>query len=427
MRGEVMITERLYLAAVCGLVMTLSPYTAVCAQEATVPAGVPLRIEIDHGYRLRIGTPVKGHLIDPVYVGSSLAVPTDAAVSGRIIGTHPVAKSERVNALLDGDFTPLQDAVIEFDTLAMPGHDALPIATHVTERTAALVHLDSTKKPTSLIGKVREQVHQHREEYTKQVTGPNKMDRLRRFVYGQLPYHPQEVWAGTQFDAELTQPLDVTRVAPPLPPAPDEETKLAGKLEARLTTDLNSAVTKQGTVVYAISTKPLLDASAHHVLLPEGTQLTGTVLQAKPAKSFGRNGALRFSFRRIAPPGEGDQQMHGQLTAAEGAKDQNLSIDSEGAVKANPDKNRFIAPLILGVLATKSLDNDGSTAVQGAVVSNGFGLVARVIGLASGNTQVSAGFAYYGFAKSIYRRWIARGHEVKFGRNTLLEVELSPR
>jgi len=44
------------------------------------------------------------------------------------------------------------------------------------------------------------------------------------------------------------------------------------------------------------------------------------------------------------------------VTAAEGAGDQNLSIDDEGGVKAKPAAGRFLAPLVLGMLAAKSLD-----------------------------------------------------------------------
>jgi len=58
------------------------------------------------------------------------------------------------------------------------------------------------------------------------------------------------------------------------------------------------------------------------------------------------------------------------------------------------------------------------------VVSNGFGVVARVIGMASSDRSIGAGFAYYGLAKSIYRRWIARGHDVTFARDTRMEIEL---
>jgi hypothetical protein len=444
------------------------------ADTATVAASVPLRVEIDHGYRLRAGQQILGHLTEPVYVSRSLVIPAGAQVIGTITATHPVRRGERANALLDGDFTPLKDPVVQFHTLVLPGGARLPIATSVTERTTQMVRFRAGKAHNSLKDQVQAQITQHKDQLTQTVSAPNKMDRLRRFMYGQLPWHPQEIWAGTDFDAELTQPLDVPDAKPPAPaaagdpklsgtlearlitsldsstaslgepvhavltqpldvpdakppaPAAAGDPKLSGTLEARLITSLDSSTASLGEPVHAVLTQPLLD-TGKHVLLPEGSQLTGVVLQTKPAKSFGRNGALRFTFRDIAAPQQAPQRVEGQVTAAEGGNGQNLSIDDEGGVKAKPDQGRFLAPLVLGLLAAKSLDNDGSSVTQGAVVSNGFGVVARVVGMAASDRSIASGFAYYGLAKSIYRRWIARGHDVTFGRDTRMEIELSER
>ncbi|MGI8771544.1 MAG: hypothetical protein ACR2JE_08905 [Acidobacteriaceae bacterium] len=396
------------------------------ADTATIPASVPLRVEIDHGYRLRTGQQILGHLTEPVYVSRSLVIPAGAQVIGTITETRPVRRGERANALLDGDFTPLKNPVVQFHTLVLPGGTRLPIATSVTERTTELVRFRAGKEHTSLKSQAQAQITQHKDELKHTITAPNKMDRLRRFLYGQLPWHPQEIWAGTDFDAELTQPLEMPPAEPPLPVTATEE-KLGGTLEARLITSLDSSTAVQGEPVHAVLTQPLLDSDKKHVLLPEGTQITGAVLQTRRAKSFGRNGALRFTFRDIAAPDGPAQRVHGQVTAAEGAGDQNLSIDDEGGVKAKPAAGRFLAPLVLSALAFKSLDNDGSGVGQGAVVSNGFGIVARVVGMAVSDRHVGAGFAYYGLAKSIYRRWIARGHNVTFGRDTRMEIELTER
>jgi len=71
-------------------------------------------------------------------------------------------------------------------------------------------------------------------------------------------------------------------------------------------------------------------------------------------------------------------------------------------------------------------DDDGNTG--GATVgSNGFGLVARVIALTASNANVATGFGAYAFAKSIYFRFLTRGHEVTFPKDTQVEVQLSAR
>ncbi len=396
------------------------------AESVTIPASVPLRVQIDHGYRLRTGQQILGHLTEAVYVSRSMVIPAGAQVIGTITATHPVGRGERANALLDGDFTPLKNPVVQFQTIVLPGGTRLPIATSVTERTTKLIRFRAGKEHDSLKSQAQAQITQHKDEVTRTITAPNKMDRVRRFLYGQLPWHPQEIWAGTDFDAELTQPLEVPDAAPPVAPA-DTEEKLGGTLEARLIASLDSATASEGEPVHAVLTQPLLDGGKRHVLLPEGTQLTGSVLRTRRAKSFGRNGALRFTFRDIAAPNSPAQRVHGQVTAAEGMGDQNLSIDDEGGVKAKPAAGRFLAPLVLSALAVKSLDNDGSAVAQGAVVSNGFGIIARIVGMAVSDRNVGAGFAYYGLAKSIYRRFIARGHDVTFGRDTRMEIELTER
>jgi hypothetical protein len=72
---------------------------------------------------------------------------------------------------------------------------------------------------------------------------------------GQLSYHPQESWAGTQCDAELVQPLTISQGDSP-------GQMLIQPLENRTPTGT------QGSVVDAIMTKPLLDATREEVVLP---------------------------------------------------------------------------------------------------------------------------------------------------------------
>jgi hypothetical protein len=133
------------------------------------------------------------------------------------------------------------------------------------------------------------------------------------------------------------------------------------------------------------------------------------------------------------PAGARKETVYGTLTGAEGNAGQNLSVDSEGNVQANPDKNRFVAPLLLAVTAMAGQhhdhdDGDGGGGVGGrTVASNGFGLVARVIALTANNHDVATGFGAYAFAKSIYFRFLIRGQEVTFPKDTQLEVTLSTR
>jgi hypothetical protein len=77
-------------------------------------------------------------------------------------------------------------------------------------------------------------------------------------------------------------------------------------------------------------------------------------------------------------------------------------------------------------MAVASQDEDGGVLRQG-VTSNGFGLMARVATMAAASRDASTGFAAFAFSKSIYRRYIARGHEVSFPANTEMTIDLSRR
>ena len=163
-------------------------------------------------------------------------------------------------------------------------------------------------------------------------------------------------------------------------------------------------------------------------MLPAGTSLNGVVLQARPARSFARNGRLRFSFRSVdasvASPG---QHIESNLSSIQGQKGQNVGLDEEGGTRAQPDKGRFLAPLVLGLMAAASTNGDNDDILRQGVTSNGFGLAARIVTMAASSRDASTGFAVYAFGKSIYRRYIAIGHQVSFPTNTELSINLSKR
>jgi hypothetical protein len=421
------------LSLLCGsssLGQATNSAPAPAVNATTLPAGVPLRIELDHGYPLKPGTRLQGHLIAPIYRVDHEVLPVNTRVSGSITGKHAVSSGQRTNALLDGDFTPLAVPVVNFDHLQLPDGRSVSIATNVTERTAAVVHMGGRGKSPSLVARAKAQIKQQKQDAIDTVKKPGKGDRLMRYLYMQLPYHPQRIWIGTQYDADLTQPLVLTENPPPFPLALLNGKTPTGHIEARLTEELNSATSKQGAPVEAVLSKPLFDPEHQHLVLPVGTLLSGAVLQSQPAKWFSRNGKLRFNFRKLdLPAGTEPVPVHGQMTAAEAGQGQNLSIDQEGGAKAGSDKGKLLAPLALGILAASSMDRDRDSngVLKNGVVSNGFGIVVRIVTMATANRDLASGFAYFALSKSVYRRWIAKGHEVDFPKDTRLEIDLSER
>jgi len=412
-----------------------------------VPAGVPLRVELDKSYHMKVGTSIEGHLTEPVYLIDHVAVPAGSRIYGTITGKHGVSRQERTAAMFNGDLTPLKNADVTFSELETPDGRHFGIETDATERTTRVVRMAAPDQAPrrSLTQRIAAVFSWTKRETAAGFSTPHKMDKAKQALYAQIPVHPQELWAGTQYDAELKQPLELTgqTVPAPTPTAELSELKLSGNIEARLVDPVDSNTATAGMPVEAVLTQPLFEDEPTTVpaatdatgsvptpvhgklILPEGTRLIGSVLQAKPAGMFGHNGSLRLTFRKAELP-EGDERVvHGRVIAAEGIRSDRLQIDNEGQVKAN-GANRFLAPITLGTLAAVS-DNTGVGLVREALSSNGLDLLTRIVGTASSNGGLISGFAYYEVGKVVYDTWIARGHEVVFAKNTRLEIALSQR
>jgi hypothetical protein len=408
-----------------------------------IPAGVPLRVQLDQSYRMRVGTRIEGHLTEPVYLVDHVAVPADSKVFGTITGKHAVSRQVRTAAMFNGDLTPLKDADVTFNELETPDGRHFTIETDATERTTKVVHMTTPEEaPRRSLGqRIAAAFRWTKRETAAGFTSPHKWDTARQTLYAQVPVHPQEIWAGTEYDAELTQPVELTGQAVPAPieAADLSELKLTGNIEARLVDPVDSNTATAGMPVEAVLTQPLFetdqrataapvqgnDQGRGKLLLPEGTHLIGSVVEAKPAGMFGHNGSLRLTFRKVELP-EGDERLvHGRVIAAESVRSDRVQIDDEGQIKANGG-SRFLAPITLGSLAAVS-DSTGVGLVREALSSNGLDLLTRVVGTAASNGGLISGFAYYEVGKIVYDTWIARGHEVVFAKNTRLEIELAQR
>ncbi len=406
-----------------------------------IPAGVPLRVQLDKSYRMRVGARIEGHLTEAVYLVDHVVLPADSKVFGTISGRHSVSRQARTAAMFNGDLTPLKAAEVTFTDVETPDGRDFQIETNATERTAQVVRMagESPKLRRSLRQRIAAAFHWTREQAAATLAMDHKSDKMRQMLYKQVPFHPQEIWVGTQFDAELTQPLAVTGqpVPPPVPAADLSELKLTGSIEARLLDPLDSATAQPGTMVEAVLTQPLFDGQTQaaaaptaqrngRLLLPEGTRLIGSVVRAKSAGMFGHNGSLRVTFRKAELPAGDERVVHGQLIAVEGQPDAKIQIDSEGSAKATNGPARFLAPLSLGSLQTVS-DGAGTGLAREALAGNGLDMLTRVVGTAFSNGGLVTGFGYYEVGKVVFDQWIARGHDVVFARNTRLEIELAQR
>jgi hypothetical protein len=355
--------------------MTLSVPSILKAQEVTIAPATALRIELDRRLRIHVGASVVGHLTEPVYLVDHEVIPAGALVSGTIHGLLPGSRSDHIRRLLAADFTPPKVPEIVFE----------------------------------------------------------------KWAVGQLPYHPEILWSKARFNADLATPMTLPDTPRPTLPLEDLRGRLPeGTLHARLISPLTSQNAKHGDPVEAIITQPLLSADRSRILVPEGTHLHGVVVKSKSARSFGRNGDLRFAFRNLdLPTSDGSVQfteIHGRLSAAETAPGQHVTIDEEGQVQAGDGPGKYAEPIVLGLLATAALPDpdhrgvgDGVGPGAQTVSSNGLGLIARVVALSTQSTPALEGFAFYSLGKSLYFNFIAKGHDTTFSKDTEIQVTLSER
>jgi hypothetical protein len=424
---------------------------ALLAQQLTVPVTAPLSVELIHHAPMKIGAPLTARVLYPVYVASHLAIPAASTLQGSVVALKSNKKARR-QALFYADFTPYSIPVVRFSKLTLPDGTTYSISTPNASGGTPVLHLTASA-PRGKKAFLRAEFNlakKRAEAEAALVTAPGRIDRLRQFVYGQLPWHPQRIHTGTAWTVHLAQPL--TLAASPKPssqPVPDPAsdpgkpslsaaagqvnsptTQLAGHrgawlLDAYLTSTLSSATSKPGQHFQAYIARPVFNAS-HKIVIPEGAILVGTITRAKPARSWGRKGSLRFTFNQLRMPSGKSRPVEGTLAAADAARSAGLRIDSEGGVAPKNRPGKFIVPLAFSVLALHGLDSDGSQAESGALASNGFGIVGRIVGIAAGSRQLATGIGAYAAAQSFYNRWLHRGQNVVFPLDTRIEVVTAP-
>lgn len=440
-----------------------------------VPAGVPLRLYLTRRIPKRTGAIVEAKVLDPVYAFDRQVIPAGAVALGKVDGVRSVPRWQRVRAILNGDFTPLHTAQIEFTTIVMPDGSRLSLHTVESPGLNSIVSSRPPKKQTAtqpqntgVIATGKQQVKDaiqgqldRARSISDTIRGPNKMEKLEDYLLAKLPYHPQYLRRGTRFDAELLDPLSFG--SEPVPPGflalVGTQPQADSVAHARLITPLDSFSSKPGETVVAVLAEPVFSAD-HKLILPEGTHVEGTVVLAKKARFFHRSGQLRFNFREVQLPEEVVRlqatapitpvaigrpaqetlkfRTQASLQGAESTGKTPLKVDSEGGVKATETKTRFLAAAAAVMIARRAGDNDAGRNATGQATgpnSNvggrtlggglGFGMLGSAISQTS--PYVGAAFGYYGMAWSLYSALIARGAEVQFGKNAMVDIRFDTR
>jgi hypothetical protein len=287
------------------------------------------------------------------------------------------------------------------------------------------------------VSATRQEIRRQWSELQKQIHEPGKMHKLKRIALAELPVHPQYIDAGTSFNADLQQPLDFGTEAV----KPDALTSIGAPpptgsiVHARLLTPLSSSTAKKGDAVEALITEPLVVSD--HLILPEGSVIKGSVMQAQPARRLGRTGQLRILFHQVAPPNGLEQKVETSLEGVAVAKGEHLKLDAEGGAQVTTPRTRYLTTGIQVLLAASQASPDRDAGRGGASAgeagggaasgASGFKLVGMIVGIAAHSRVVSAGFGSYGAAMSIYYHFLARWRDVVYPKDMAMVIGLGTR
>jgi len=407
-----------------------APISVPSPVEPVLAKGTSLQVEILQHYPVKAGQRIEALLMHPIYADGKLVVATNTPLEGRVIALLPDTKT-RWRARLRGDFTPFHTVQVRFDQLMLPS-GPVSISAEPAANGAPVLHLTApgVSPKQSFVARRWSEAKANMHDRIAFFTAPGKGDRALQMLYHQLPYHPQRIEANTAWSFELSAPLQlpetIASLPDPPPVAPTNGRPEIWSVNATLTRDLTSATAKPGDAVEALVVEPVYDHDKQ-LVVPQGAKLIGKVSIAAPAKSFGRNGKLRFTFQQVQFPQGYHREVEGALAGAATEKTQDLKLDAEGTVTPR-NKSSAIAPILLTMLASRALDNDadGNLTVQTGVASNGFGLAGRIVGIAAGNRNFAAGMGFYAAGLSTYDNFIRNGRDVVFPRNTRIEIETTP-
>jgi hypothetical protein len=392
----------------------------------TVDKGFPLKVVLTGKVRSRLNEPVHARIVDPVYAFDREVIPAGTEILGKVTGLKGVGKWKRVSSMLGGDFTPLHDAEITFDTLVFADGKQLPIQTSVVSRGNLLIRFKNGQTRT----------------FTTGIQQPGK-EMAKGMLWSLSPYHPQFLPTGATYKATVTEPLDFGSivVGSRVLNAIGSEPSPGSIIYARLMTPIDSKKTEAGTAVQAILSYPLYSLD-HRLIYPAGSRLQGEVAEVHRAGFFAHGGELALKFTKIEPPitimtsMAQERDIQGRLVGVETPVDlSQLQISHDGMAEVPRTKQRFLAPAFAFAGAVPMLGSTSSgfgTAFAEAYGTSfftralggntGLGLPGGIAGLM--NPTVGLGMGAYSVGYAIYFSILGRGKNIRLPADTSIEIHL---
>lgn len=400
----------------------------------TVPKGTPLQVALDSEVRIKkVGQPLHGHLMQPVYAFDRLVLPLGTQIQGHISKIGKPSGKQLAWSILNADFSPPRPIEVSFDQIVLADGTQLPL--HVTVvpgfgQVIRLVDAGNSKSggAKNAFSSKMDEAKQEWRQAMQQIKQPDKMHRAFRLGVAQLPIHPQYIDAGTLYNAELDEPLNfgseevkeqtLESIGTPPPPG--------SLVRASLLTPLDSGSAKRGDTVQAVVSKPLFDGD--RLILPQGTLLNGSILQVRPAGHLKRNGQLRIAFHELVLPSGSTFRVDTTLAGVQAG--QSDKLDPEGAARATNPKSRYVNTGIavsLALVGQGSPHDEGEATGPAAGGAVAFRLVGIIVGLAVRSHTWAILMSAYGGSRSIYMNFFSRGRNITFPRYTTMDIGIGSR
>ena len=392
----------------------------------TVDKGFPLEVVLTQRVRAKLNEPVHGKIVDPIYAFDREVIPYRTEVLGKVTGLRPVGKWKRFSSMLGGDFTPLHDPEITFDTLVLPDGKRLATKTSVVSRGNLLVRFNKGQSRT----------------FTTTIQQPGG-EMLHHVLWSLSPYRPQFAPTGTSYKATLLEPLEFGNllIGSRTLEGIGSQPPVGSTIYARLMTAVDSKKTKPGTVVQALLTSPLYSAD-HRLIFPAGSRLQGEVAVAQAAGFLDHGGELLIKFTTIEPPisimssASQMREIEGRMIGVQAAVNlEQLRLDQDGIAEVARPKERFLAPAFAlagaSPMLLSSSSSFGSAFAEAYGTSffsralggrTGFGLPAGIAGLMV--PPVGLGLGAYAVGYAVYTNILGPGKNIALPVDTPIEVRV---
>jgi hypothetical protein len=397
------------MTGICSVSLLLAPVLldsrAFCdpLPVVTVAPGKLLCIRLDKNSKMKIGAGATGTLAETVYVRDQIAIAAGTRFIGHVAEIADGPKSAHIKSMMDGDFTPPHEALVQFDYVVASDGRWLPIQTK-----PAIGIPDEAEVDYSEDGEVITDQPKHDPQIKQKV-----VDTLEH----KLPYHPQHAAKGDAFHAEVVAPFDVV----------SQGTAVAennGLLTLQLLTALNTKTVEQNEPVQAVIAAPFYGPDGT-LIFPEGTRVAGRVTDATSAGMLQHGGHIRLHMDSAQLADGTVVPLNGEVAGIETNRNDHMKVTQEGELSTSRSKIAIIPPLAKTAGAAYGAEDPDavktglSRATRGL---SGFGVIGS--GIAQAGPSTATGFAAYGAAKSIYWTFIGPGKDVKLPVGTRVKLRL---